>query len=326
MSAFDFSAYTETVINATGPNAHPRVKEIFPILIRKMHEFCIEADVTVDEWMAACNLLIGAGKVSSEARNEMVLVSDVFGIESLVDTLDQTRARRHVKDATANAEDSATFSAILGPFYRTGVPVQENGTTIIRQEEAGAQYTHLFGKVCGEDGKPLVNAIVDIWHDAPDGLYDSQSPEKPEYHCRGRFLTDSEGRYDTVCLKPTPYPIPFDHQAGQLLKLMDRHPMRPAHIHFWVEAKGHKTLVTQVFDSLSDYLSDDSVFAVKDKLVVEFLPISKTYKAPAGLENKMVYELEQNFILPTAQNKGEYIVGAPLTGMTSEVHGANTKA
>ena len=68
------------------------------------------------------------------------------------------------------------------------------------------------------------------------------------------------------------------------------------------------------------------MFAVKDKLVVEFLPISKTYKAPAGLENKMVYELEQNFILPTAQNKGEYIVGAPLTGMTSEVHGANTKA
>ena len=201
-----------------------------------MHEFCIEADVTVDEWMAACNLLIGAGKVSSEARNEMVLVSDVFGIESLVgaiwqrfyicmlavvlittlhelDTLDQTRARRHVKDATANAEDSATFSAILGPFYRTGVPVQENGTTIIRQEEAGAQYTHLFGKVCGEDGKPLVNAIVDIWHDAPDGLYDSQSPEKPEYHCRGRFLTDSEGRYDTVCLKPTPYPIPFDRTS-----------------------------------------------------------------------------------------------------------------
>lgn len=129
------------------------------------------------------------------------------------DTLDQTRPQRHKKDAASNKEDSSTFSAILGPFYRTGVPVQEFGTTIIRQDEPGAPYTHLFGKISGPDGMPLAKAIVDIWHDAPDGLYDSQSPEKPEHHCRGRFLTDSEGRYDTVCLKPTPYPIPFDRKS-----------------------------------------------------------------------------------------------------------------
>ena len=74
-----------------------------------------------------------------------------------------------------------------------------------------------------------------------------------------------------------PYPIPFDHSAGKLLKLMDRHPYRPAHIHvrasrlsprapaswltpayvrvqYYVEAPGHKTLVTQVFPHDSDYL------------------------------------------------------------------------
>lgn len=224
-------------------------------MIRKMHEFLVEADVTVEEWMAACNLMVQAGKVSSEQRNEVVLVTDIFGIESLVgkhllvkirrediyplpprlrsgilacrkwlrieltqlsksDTLDQTRGQRAAKAAdTKQSIGDPTFSAILGPFYRTGVPVQANGTTIIRVAE-DAPYCHLFGTIYGQNGKPLENALVDIWHDAPDGRYDAQSPEKPDYHCRGRFRTDSEGRYDTVCLKPTPYPIPFDCECS----------------------------------------------------------------------------------------------------------------
>jgi catechol 1,2-dioxygenase len=198
-----------------------------------MHEFLIEADVTTEEWMDACNLLIAAGKVSSDKRNEMVLVTDVFGIESLVTALDQTRPERlaAVDKLEEARKTPATFSAILGPFYRYGVPVQPNGTSIIRQDEPGAPYTHLFGTIYGPDGKPVPNALVDVWHDAPDGLYDAQSPEKPEYHCRGRFRTDENGRYETYCLRPVPYPIPFDHQAGQLLKIMDRHPYRPAHSH-----------------------------------------------------------------------------------------------
>jgi catechol 1,2-dioxygenase len=82
------------------------------------------------------------------------------------DTLDQTRAQRTAKDPTGKEEDTATFSAVLGPFYRAGVPVQPNGTTIIRQEEPGAPYTHLFGVIYDHQGKPLPNALVDIWHDA----------------------------------------------------------------------------------------------------------------------------------------------------------------
>lgn len=193
------------------------------------------------------------------------------------------------------AEDT-TDSAILGPFYRKGVPVQENGTSIIRTDEVGP-YTHLHGIVYDADGKPLPNAEVDIWHDAPDGLYDSQTPEKPEYHCRGRFRTDENGRYSTICLKPTPYPIPYDHSAGDLLQLLDRSPYRPAHIHFWIEHPEHRTLVTQVFNSDSHYLKNDSVFAVKEKLIVDFKPIPPDFKPPPELEGKMVYELVQNFRL-----------------------------
>lgn len=283
-------------VDSIGPNASPRAKEVFPILMRKLHEFLIEADITQEELLAAINMLVAAGQVSDDKRNEVLLVSDIFGVESLVDALDQTRPARK-----GGRQTEASPSAILGPFYREGVPVQENGTTIIRQDEPNAPYTHLYGTIYDGDGKPLPNALVDIWHDAPDGLYDAQTPQKPEYHCRGRFRTDKDGKYSTICLKPTPYPIPYDHQAGALLKMMDRHPYRPAHIHFWIEADGHRTLVSQIFDRESDYVDDDSVFAVKDKLIVDFKPISKDFKAPKELEGKMQFELEQDFRLERAE-------------------------
>lgn len=122
-----------------------------------------------------------------------MLITDILGIESLVDTLAQVR--------NLKADSPATHSAILGPFYRKGVKPQENDTSIIRQDEAGAPYTYLSGRVFGADGKPLEGAQIGIWHDAPDGLYDSQSPEKPEHHCRGHFQSDKDGRYSLVCLK-----------------------------------------------------------------------------------------------------------------------------
>lgn len=75
--------------------------------------------------------------------------------------------------------------------------------------------------------RPLLSCHALLWPQAPDGFYDSQSPEKAEYHCRARFETDDQGRYSCICLKPTPYPIPYDFAAGKLLTLMDRHPVRP---------------------------------------------------------------------------------------------------
>lgn len=55
-------------------------------------------------------------------------------------------------------------------------------------------------------------------------------------------------------------------------------------------------------------LSDDSVFAVKDKLIVNFKPLSKGYQPPAEYQGKMKYELEQNFWLQKAEAKGEAVV------------------
>lgn len=109
---------------------------------------------------------------------------------------------------------------------------------------------------------------------------------------RGIYKSDRNGEYALLCIKPTPYPVPGDGPAGKLLDLLDRHHYRPAHIHVIVRvyaalylyydlltkiafkalAEGYKPLTTQIFDSASKYLDDDSVFAVKNSNVVEFLP------------------------------------------------------
>lgn len=81
------------------------------------------------------------------------------------------------------------------------------------------------------------------------GLYEQQDDDQHDHNLRGKFRTNEKGQYAFYCLRPTPYPVPSDGPAGKLLELMDRHPYRPAHIHFIVMADGHKPITTQIFDS-----------------------------------------------------------------------------
>jgi len=203
----------------------------------------------------------------------------------------------------ANHADALTASAILGPFWRANAPFLKNGSSIIRKD-VGGDTAFMYGVVSGSDGKPIEGAEIDVWHTAPNGLYEQQDPNQPDYNLRGRFRTDSEGRYSFYCLRPTSYPIPYDGPAGQLLQLMDRHPMRPAHIHLIVKAKGYRQLTTQIFDRRDKYVSDDAVFAVKDELVVDFAPRKQVNGHANGHANgadpaaaNAMFELEYNISL-----------------------------
>lgn len=120
--------------------------------------------------------------------------------------------------------------------------------------------------------KPLANATIDVWQASTNGLYEQQDENQVDHNLRGKFKTDEKGEYAFYCIRPTPYPIPFDGPAGKLLQLLDRHPYRPAHIHLIVMIDGYKPITTQIFDRKSKYLDDDSVFAVKDSLIVDFTP------------------------------------------------------
>ena len=84
---------------------------------------------------------------------------------------------------------------------------------------------------------------------------------------RGTFASDDNWSYMFRSVKPQYYPIPVDGPVGDLLKSLDRHPYRPAHVHFMVKANGYKDLVTHAFIDGDKYLESDTVFAVKKSLI-----------------------------------------------------------
>ncbi|KAI9896915.1 hypothetical protein N3K66_007937 [Trichothecium roseum] len=278
--------FTQQVIDSMGPNTPPRLREVMTSFIRHMHQFATEVQLTSDEWMLGVNMINWGGQMSNEKRNEGQLMCDVIGFESLVDDITFTAATKSANGVTA--------SAILGPFYREDHPVRDNGSTITFDTPKDGQVTYMYGKVTdASTGKPLANASVDVWQASTNGLYEQQDPNQQDSNLRGKFITDEEGRYSLYCLRPTPYPVPDDGPAGKMLRMMDRQFNRPAHIHFLVRREGYKQLVTQIFDKDCAFLKNDSVFAVKEELAVEFKPRSGDPQASL--------ELEYNIALADAQ-------------------------
>lgn len=258
--------FTSYVINSIGPKATTRARKVLSSLIQHIHDFTRENNITVDDWLYAVDFINKIGQMSDSKRNEGILVSDVLGLESLVDSL------THSLDSTDH-----TSSAIVGPFYREGSPIYPKGGSII-QKDVGGPKTLFKGKVVDQKGIPLGGVKIEVWHCAPNGLYEQQDPDQPEYNLRGTFFTDADGSYEFIGLRPTPYPIPYDGPAGDLLKLMDRHPMRPGHVHWRVSRPNYHTLITQIYDSEDKYSRDDSVFAVKDDILVTYSQASQDLK------------------------------------------------
>ncbi|KAK3388207.1 Intradiol ring-cleavage dioxygenase [Sordaria brevicollis] len=280
----------DQVIAATGPKAHPRLAHIMPSLVRHLHEFAREVNLTIPEWMAAVDMINECGQISNDRRNETQLLCDILGLESLVDEL--------TSNMLANSNAGSTPSAVLGPFYRHNAPLLPNGSSIVKNltpatpwySQAIADSAYITGRVLSTDGRPIAGAVIDTWLAAPNGLYEQQDDFQTDMNLRGRFKADKDGRFAFYALRPTAYPIPFDGPAGRLLTLLDRNPNRPGHIHFIVSAPQHRALTTQIFDDRDKYLTEDAVFAVKDELVVKFLPRKGDLKARWYLEYDFVLD------------------------------------
>ena len=153
------------------------------------------------------------------------------------------------------------------------------------------------GRVLSTDGEPIPGALLDVWETDENGLYEQQDPEQPEMNLRGKFRTDSQGRYCFVGIKPVSYAIPDDGPVGQLLRALGRHPFRPAHIHLLVSANGFVPVTTHLFVKGDPYLDSDAVFGTKDSLVVDFVRCDSKEEAARYHVNAPFYRVEYDFIL-----------------------------
>lgn len=264
---------TDAVLSSFGATEDGRLRECLDALVRHLHGAVREVEPTVGEWESVIDFLTRTGQMCSPVRQEFVLLSDVLGISALVENINHRKA------------PGATEATVLGPFHMTESPVRELGDSI--DEVARDEGCLVTGRVLNVDGVPLAGARVDVWQADEAGFYDVQQPEiQPAGNGRGLFTTDQSGEFSFRTVVPAPYPIPTDGPVGQLLGATRRHPYRPAHIHFIVEASGHLPVTTHIFVAGSPYLDSDAVFAVKRSLVREFhLVDDPPAAARAGLAN-----------------------------------------
>jgi catechol 1,2-dioxygenase len=260
-----------------------RLRELMLGLVRHLHAFAAEVELTQEEWVQAIEVLTQTGHITDERRQEFILWSDALGLSMLVDAL------------AHDFPEGATESTVLGPFYAAGSPLREYGANIAA-EHAGVP-AWVQGRVLDLEGAPIAGAELDVWQNGEDRLYAVQRPEAPEDHLRGRFHTREDGSYGFLAVRPVPYPIPFDGPVGQMLHATGRHPWRPAHLHIIVRAKGYQTLTTHVFDRASKYLESDAVFAVKRSLLRDFVQRSgDDPERPPGVEGEWV-SVENDLVL-----------------------------
>jgi protocatechuate 3,4-dioxygenase beta subunit len=186
----------------------------------------------------------------------------------------------------------------MGPFH-ADAPVRESGAMIANGPEAQRGESMVVrGRVLSEDGTPLAGATVDIWQAADDGFYDVQpESDQPKGNLRGVFVADDDGGFWFRTIAPLNYPVPTDGPVGEFLKSTGRHPMRPAHIHFWIVAEGHEPLITHIFRNGDEFLDSDAVFGVKESLIVDFNLNESVDEAEEYGFDQPFYEVSYDFIL-----------------------------
>jgi hydroxyquinol 1,2-dioxygenase len=232
-----------------------RLKEVMEALVRHLHAFAREIDLTPEEWIEGIKFLTAVGQKCTEYRQEFILLSDTLGLSSLVNSLHDRRAT-----------EAGTKSSLLGPFYRQDSPHKALGESIATKGKG--MEIGMYGRVIDSAGKPIPNASVEIWQPDDEGWYDLQKNDPSEMDLRGTFHTDAEGRYYMRTIAPNGYMIPMDGPVGDMIRAQGRHGYRPAHIHFLVGAPGYRESVTALYLEGDSHIDSDTVFGVTQSLVV----------------------------------------------------------
>jgi hydroxyquinol 1,2-dioxygenase len=257
MRNIDEHNITDAVVARFEGCTDERLKAILGSLVRHLHAFVRETRLSEAEWMQGIEFLTATGHKSDAKRQEFILLSDTLGVSML------TVAQNH------GTAPGATEATVFGPFHVESAPMFANGADIA----GGAPGEPLFVDctIRGSGGEAIAGAIVDVWQADRDGFYDVQYADLETHRARGVLHSDSAGRVRFRSILPVAYPVPTDGPVGRMLIAGGRHPWRPAHVHFRIQAAGYKTLTTHVFRAGDPYLDSDAVFGVRSSLIADYV-------------------------------------------------------
>ena len=277
---------TSAALKAQAATSSPRLKTVMDSLVRHLHDFAREVQLTEAEWASGIDFLTAVGKITDDKRQEFILLSDALGLSTLV-------------TAQCNRRPTGcTEATVFGPFYVPDAPAYRNGDDI--SNGASGEPCFVSGTIRGIGGEPIGHASIDVWQSDDEGWYDVQRPELDHAQGRGHLKSLGDGRYHFRSIVAVPYAIPHDGPVGRMLEQLGRHPWCPAHLHFMIKAPGYETLITHVFRSGGSYLDSDAVFGVRSSLIADWKRHAPGV-APDGTPMKVpFYTLDYDFVLNNA--------------------------
>lgn len=236
---------------------NPRTKKIVHRILSDLFKAIEDLEVTSDEYWAGMAYLNQLG-----ARGEAGLLSPGLGLDRYFDM------RMDAQDAALGVKNG-TPRTIEGPLYVAGAPVAQGFARLDDGSDKAGHTLVMHGTVYGANGKPVPNATVEVWHANTKGFYSHFDPtgEQQSFNMRRTILTDAQGQYKFQSIVPVGYGCPPDGPTQALLNQLGRHGNRPAHIHFFVTAEGHRKLTTQINIDGDPLVFDDFAYATREGLV-----------------------------------------------------------
>ncbi len=250
----------DRAVGAAETGGNPRLKQILRDILEQLMVIIERHEITEDEfWQATDFLARGAG--------EFGLIVPGLGIEHFIDL--------HLDALDAEAGRSGgTPRTIEGPLYVAGAPLVDgdlsktNDVNLTTDPDDTVELT-VSGRITGPDGEPVKHAILHVWHANSKGFYSHFDPtgEQSPFNNRRRIRLGDDGRYSFHSKMPRGYSVPPDGAADRLMKALGRHGDRPAHVHFFIEAPGYRTLTTQINFGDDPRAHDDFAFGTREGLL-----------------------------------------------------------
>lgn len=263
---------------------NPRVQTIVLRIVTDLMQTINDLNITADEYWSGVEFIGDLGK-------EAGLLSPGLGFDHFIDLMIE-------EDLKAAGLDGGTVRTIEGPLYVAGAPEAvgfarlddgndlDNGTVLFMQ-----------GTVYGEDGQPLPNAKVEVWHANSLGNYSFFDESQSHFNLRRSIITDENGNYAFRSIVPLGYSVPPEGMTQKVLGALGRHGHRPAHIHFFASADGHRKLTTQINIDGDEYLWDDFAFASREGLVPEVTMVDDADKLKEKALDKPYASIDFDFHL-----------------------------
>ena len=211
----------------------PRTRFLFERLVAHLHDFARETRLSTAEWETAIRFLTECGKICSDTRQKLILLSDVLGLSLLIDSIDHPKP------------PASTEGTVLGPFHAHVSVTVSSGAAI--SHDRNGEPLLVYCTVKDSQGRPVVAVDIDVWETDSKGFYDVQYAGPERFDGRAVLSSDDHGEFHFKAIVPVPYPISDHGPVGKLLTVLERHQYRPSHMHFMFRKPGYDPLITYVF-------------------------------------------------------------------------------